>query len=76
MIAGQSNKRSSGGRPDIKDKLSSLDLPTLISIKDVHGRKIKRLIEKQIKSMSVKRVKVRDNVTLKVLDLDFQDLAL
>lgn len=55
MIAGQSNKRSSGGRPDIKDKLSSLDLPTLISIKDVHGRKIKRLIEKQIKSMSVKK---------------------
>lgn len=28
-----------------------------------------------IKSLSIKRVKVRDNVTLKVLDLDFQDLA-
>lgn len=51
MISGQSNKRMSGGRSDIKDKLSYLDLPTLISIKDVYGRKTKRLIEKQIKSM-------------------------
>jgi hypothetical protein len=54
MISGAANKRMSGGRHVSQDKLSSLDLETLIALKDVYGRKMRRLIAQQIKTRTSK----------------------